>query len=71
MKQIEIIFIKHARESVKFYKEVLFMGLELYEGLETIINDLISEYREYIEQDRQNGDDPSFNQGAIEALEEL
>lgn len=44
---------------------------EILESVEEIINDLLGEYKDYLEQDKVSGDDPSFNQGAIEALEEL
>lgn len=54
-----------------FVKEVFLMIDEMYEGIEEVINELLNEYREYVEQDKTNGDDPSYNQGAVEALEEL
>lgn len=44
---------------------------EILESVEEIINDLLNEYKDYLEQDKVNGDDPSCNQGAVEALEEL
>ncbi len=44
---------------------------DILENVEEVINGLLDEYKGYLEQDKDNGDDPNFNQGAIEALEEL
>lgn len=44
---------------------------DMYDNAVEVINELLEEYREYLDQDKANGDDPSFNQGAVEVLEEL
>lgn len=44
---------------------------EIYEAVESVIEDMIAEYEAYIAQDASLGDSSEKYEGAVEALKEL